>query len=866
MEHLSNALKALFAEQDGDEILFMAGLMAKENKSVPKPTYLDSSYNESQLMHLLRKLNMYNTIDQQSIVGQILISEWMKPNQECTELRFFKDSVFNLLLHFGLKTIELKDDEPICKYCQLLRWHTITTLLGEDIFTTAYLASADIVNGDVREFFDWAAFVEHNNKELNAVLNRPMADLHMHLKGSSFNFDLSWLSVMNHIHEQKEIFDAACINHSVEDWDPGLYDKIYRAAVIRLYLASRTKLIKTEISKAELFSCIHRYSDDELVELKKKGLLQDSIPTYSSLIEKVYDGVDCWIDGQVGSRIDYIPIKEYSGANVTKILASERDLMYHSFKLILEENDPTFATLFYAYLVYKTAFRQAIVQLNSIVGFQNFANYERNKDDFIAKDYKRYLYKAAIESFLNGHKYRYLETRITPKETPEQIAEKVNEIKEAVDPQFRRQFNVILHFIKERDGREEKDFRHKILREKIKRQAFAIYNFRNDPKNWERDPLAGFVVGIDAANSEIYCRPEVFAQAFRFLKHHRFTNSLKNRPNDLNITYHVGEDFFDIADGLRAIEEAMIFLGLDNGDRLGHCLALGTDVRKYYEKRYHTICATKQVLVDNAAWLHHKCKRILGFTPLCYFLERVFHKYFREIYCKNATVNGKFNYDEITKPSQDIDTLNNIQDYYLSWLLRGNSPTFGTDLSSQYSSSIEKEWVHYAENHHEGTKLARNNGNALDLFDLYHTDAVVVEGSDAVTFEIPEEYRDDFYTLLEAVQEQLLSKIEKKRIAIECNPSSNYKIGEMTRYDEHPILKFFNYGLSTPYKRHDIAVSINTDDQGVFATSLEREYSLIALAMERFHPKGCKNSPRQIIEWLDKIRQMSVEQQFSGEI
>lgn len=28
------------------------------------------------------------------------------------------------------------------------------------------------------------------------------------------------------------------------------------------------------------------------------------------------------------------------------------------------------------------------------------------------------------------------------------------------------------------------------------------------------------MVGIDAANSEIYCRPEVFAQAFRFLKNH----------------------------------------------------------------------------------------------------------------------------------------------------------------------------------------------------------------------------------------------------------------------------------------------------------------------------------------------------------
>lgn len=112
----------------------------------------------------------------------------------------------------------------------------------------------------------------------------------------------------------------------------------------------------------------------------------------------------------------------------------------------------------------------------------------------------------------------------------------------------------------------------------------------------------------------------------------------------------------------------------------------------------------------------------------------------------------------------------------------------------------------------------------------------------------------------------MLQEIEKKRISIECNPTSNYKIGEMSSYDEHPILKFYNSGLNTPYPKHDIAVSINTDDQGVFSTSLEREYSLIALAMEKNQTEGFKNSPRRIIDWLDKIRQMSVEQQFDNDI
>ena len=117
--------------------------------------------------------------------------------------------------------------------------------------------------------------------------------------------------------------------------------------------------------------------------------------------------------------------------------------------------------------------------------------------------------------------------------------------------------------------------------------------------------------------------------------------------------------------------------------------------------------------------------------------------------------------------------------------------------------------------------------------------------------------------LLEKNQQQLLEEVEKRHISIECNPSSNFKIGEIERYDEHPILKFFNYGLSNPYPCHDIVVSINTDDRGVFATLLDREDSLMALAIERNPTKEYENSPRAIWEWMDRVRELSIEQKFN---
>lgn len=136
------------------------------------------------------------------------------------------------------------------------------------------------------------------------------------------------------------------------------------------------------------------------------------------------------------------------------------------------------------------------------------------------------------------------------------------------------------------------------------------------------------------------------------------------------------------------------------------------------------------------------------------------------------------------------------------------------------------------------------------------------EGRKAVIFHIAHNYYTEFVEMVDEVRESLLSKIERLHIAIECNPSSNLRIGEMNTYIEHPILKFNNYGLKTPYPVHDISVSINTDDSGVFATSLEREYALIGIALEKTDDERFKNSPRAVKEWLNRVRKMSIEQRF----
>ena len=71
----------------------------------------------------------------------------------------------------------------------------------------------------------------------------------------------------------------------------------------------------------------------------------------------------------------------------------------------------------------------------------------------------------------------------------------------------------------------------------------------------------------------------MFAHAFRYLREF----------GGLGRTYHVGEDFYDLIDGLRAIDEAITFFELGKNDRLGHALALGVNPYDYYNHRRYNI-------------------------------------------------------------------------------------------------------------------------------------------------------------------------------------------------------------------------------------------------------------------------------------
>ena len=821
MEALRKTLEWIFLRGNPDSVL--------------RDGHLPSQYCCKESIMDLRDLFPSLTLDQTETVLRQLDDVWMRTG-ESAQIRYVdkRPSVFNTLLYFSTETLSPISYTPCVKYDSLLRWQTLTSVLTEDLFTTSFLAAKDLALGRIRNDFSWNACIDHDNYTLNSVFNKPMAELHSHLKGASLNFELNWLSLVNKPWQRKQEFrewmssQKATIDDSLGySKKESLYYQIIKASAIRLLLVLKQLGLKQDCGEG-ILSLIHAQS------LSEQKIYMDNLKSGIGAVKQLQSKrfkkfiPDYAITGYCCSEVEL-------GANT--ILSGERSILYNTFRDIYgREREIANDVLFYAYLVIKNRFRQELIQTNLYKGFSNFGIYERRKESFLTEEgqYSKLLPAEAIATFFDGkNKDSYLEVRITPKPYSFQLEESIKKLKKEIATivttvDYDEKYKLILHFIKQRDNY-KKGPRHNTLRDEVRRSALALVRWRNNEFNKD----AGRIVGIDAANSELYCRPEVFSQAYRFCRQYSF-NQLNNKPNSLHFTFHVGEDFYDIVDGLRAVWESIHFLGLGRGDRIGHGLVLGTEVEQYYSTRKGLVYLPKQVLLDNIVWLLHEAdfnnhgEKL--YRDLCDFYYRLVLEIFGQ------------------KPLLD--------DYFQSICLRGDNPELYNS-----SSKMVSRWNQLDKCEDTLAILARKNEVAKNLYKQYHYNSdVVSRGSMVMEFEMTAALTK----VIDGLRLKMLHLVEQLGIAIETNPTSNLKIGQFSEYCAHPLMEFNNVGLNRGDKYRGVSVSINTDDKGVFGTSLEREFSLVAAALEKQYQKGESDvPPRVIYDWLDRIRAMAFEQKFA---
>lgn len=768
------------------------------------------------------------------------------------------ENLLHILQEVSRKFLTMVDDIPRVCYEHILRWQDIVSMVGEDMLVVPYVAQTDAESGrGERTDFVWPDVLHHTNDNLNTILNQGLTDVHAHFHASADVFHLNWIAMMNGkeisalvemVRLHLKVYQEQCVripNHK----DPNIKEysevnMVVAAAYIRMKLWKALngygKPSDVSIKTINDILC-NRAISERVME----HVLQDDIASLSRITQK---------DNQ-GERLDYaITRNSVVGEkdNIFHIYNGERGFLYKLFYRF--QNEPksikAYIPAVYLYLLIKNHIRRFFVQNNTLVGFENFQIYQDWKSvavqkSPIGKHHAQYVLQTTVQDRNNDH----LEGRIAIHKDNyydfsqayyKLFNECTNSVLTGKTTCSIDQLSIVYHFIKSGDYSEGMKYGDKkgigigrcaSYRQEIKdecERVVALYKQQRTKFNRfsKKKPL---LTGIDAAGKELYCRPEVFAHAYRYCR----KKGLKRQ------TYHVGEDFLDLVDGMRAIDEAILFLELDEHCRLGHALALGTDATTYYKsRRFHSLLP-RQNYLDDCVWLIMRGKKWAGKTLTKTMTNELMHKA-REMYEKIGYGN---------KRSFKIET------YWHSMLLRG------TDLECINKAGIEsrEDWKRTAHQLKKEVQDVANDKQAVTLYAKYHhSEEVRKKGIEVEDVKWPLRIIE----IAKYIQCKMRKMIAKQGIAIEGNPTSNYKIGRFDRYDELPLFQFFP--VRGNKEKPTISTSINTDDRGVFATSIEREYSLICRAMEKMRaPSGKRMYNENIAQnYINKLRMNGVNQCF----
>jgi hypothetical protein len=569
-----------------------------------------------------------------------------------------------------------------------------------------------------------------------------------------------------------------------------------------------------------------------------------------------------------------------------ELLLGERVFLFHAFELFHKRTeDAVLAAALHAYLLIQNLIWRALIQpRDTAKGFDRFDKYHSlflrkpEKSQHFSRARDTYFHRLIQAQRTGG--VRWMELRTTPFDGVWQETHRLDRalqriLKKDISDRSRElrvflpnrsselptalfatpayqdyhanrileeiransiQAGLIFHFIKQTDPVKVRaehyiiPCRHSKLRRLVKQQAMEIRQVHRSRR------YGHYIVGLDAANAELKARPEVFAPAIRWLREipcrpadpaydtliRRFE---PNEPQGFGLTYHAGEDFRHLLSGLRAVDEALRFLKMGPGDRIGHGLALGLLYNTWCERVGGEVAMPRGEHLDDLVWLREKLAGDPGrFGRLLFAIDDKIRRLAWEIY-------GHLQ-EQLKHDPTDWQLL------HLAWTYRNRDPLPYSNLDKLLKAEPLKKPPPYQE-------------MAQALWRAYHFNPgvrVCYEEPMRVSLEDPA--LEHWHEAVTWVQDAMLHEIREKRIAIEINPTSNLCIGPLIDMQEHPVFRWHppedDATAIRPY------LLVGSDDPGVFGTELAFEYATLSRAAEE---RGA--TPRDVERWLRELRDNS---------
>ncbi len=284
-------------------------------------------------------------------------------------------------------------------------------------------------------------------------------------------------------------------------------------------------------------------------------------------------------------------------------------------------------------------------------------------------------------------------------------------------------------------------------------------------------------------------------------------------PPPLRTTIHAGEDYAHLLTGLRQIHEAIEVLGLQEGDRIGHGLALGMDPALWAARTGRAALPSSDRVLD-LAWEWSWWTRRGGGADAARlaYIER------------------------------------EVSDVGSAW--------FGTvvdiaDIQRLRSDLADPDTLAAAGFPDRPPRRPPHDHRARLLQSYLRSHSAFRAGRVTVLVDPTNEV-----DALNRLSVSLREEIARGGLAIEINPTSNLLIGDLADVRNHPLWR-----LAPPRPRDDLpplAVTIGSDDPLVFNCTLPGEYQLL---FDSLVLAGLTDA--EAMRWLDGVRRTGLERSFT---
>ncbi len=629
-------------------------------------------------------------------------------------------------------------------------------------------------------------------------------EMHLHLNGST-ELDLVWLEILRHpdafFGEIRQVKNKEVVRELYEQIRPGLNEyKLYR--YVRIARRLRAMLTRAAFP-----------------------LLPDDPFSMSDLFEAVR-----LIQPADGAPPPWL---EYGGApfahrcpDLTRDLSDlQAEAVWYIaiYRLLKSSPNPAHAAAFHAFLLILGMIGRLTIQQTDQFGFDQFQKFTLNGMRENAE--RVYLKRFNQLTGQNGRDLDHLEARCAPKKEKAKTIRLIQTILRGyaeyhlgeskgrarfgdltrsegeITSDKRMKLGLVFHFIKAQDqavsGRKNRitPVRHHLLRRQIWSQGLQVLSIL------DRVPaIRDYISGVDAAANEQHASPEVFAPLFRMVR----------RGGIVHATYHVGEDFEHLLSGIRGVSEAVAFLDLQSGDRIGHGTAVGIDPRLWLRRIGPKMMLRLQDHLDNLVFA---C-RLLGAAHL-----DVVRNLGSKIALLTQRLYGRHISPDMLFSAWEYRHLDPLLSRYVDRKLKFQKP-------NEIRREITTRWQgdsHRRIEAHKALDAYEAFPDAFNLFLEYHTPAVHQRGREWSEVSMDEIDADALIDL----QHHVLGQLHERNIAIETLPTSNVRISFYNDHEEHHLRRWLGRNPDFPTNIPMPVICVGSDDPGIFATNLRNEYTHI---------------------------------------